>query len=125
MNSMKRLKEVREYLGLNQEEFALKIGTTRSSVANMEVGRVKVSEKTISSVCIAFGINREWLSKGIGSMFKDISIEEEIARACGRLNASDDSIFKVLFLAFSRMPQEYWDTLGNEIEKLIDEKRGK
>jgi transcriptional regulator with XRE-family HTH domain len=67
MNS--RVKEVREYFGLSQVQFAEKLNMSPGAIGNIEVGRSSVSDRTISLICNAFGINRSWFCTGDGEMF--------------------------------------------------------
>lgn len=76
-----RLKELRKKLGLNQEEFGLKIGLTRSAICNYENGSRAIMEQTIISICREFNVNRVWLVDGVGDMFTNLpeTIIDELA----------------------------------------------
>ena len=64
-----RFKQIREYFGLSQAQFAQKINRSPGGIGSIETGRSKVSDETIDSVCEVFGINRGWLVSGEGAMF--------------------------------------------------------
>ena len=61
MNVSERVKFLRKsILDLNQDEFSKKIGISRSNVANIEVGRINITDRTISDICREFNINEKW-----------------------------------------------------------------
>lgn len=67
----RRLKHLRESMFLSQKEFSEKAELSITLVSLMEKGEKRVSEKTINKICRAFGVNKEWLKSGIGSMYED------------------------------------------------------
>lgn len=70
-----RIKLLRkEYLNLTQQEFATKIKISRANLANIEVGRINITDRVISDICSAFNTNKKWLYTGNGEVFKDIEI---------------------------------------------------
>lgn len=76
MNS--RIKELRTKLKLTQEEFAEKLGATRSAIASIENDKCTVTTQMIKLVCITYNVNEQWLRTGKGEMFekKDESLED-------------------------------------------------
>ncbi len=69
MTISERVKFLRkEILNLNQDEFSKKLGISRSNVANIEVGRINITDRTISDICREFNISEEWLRNGTGEM---------------------------------------------------------
>ena len=70
MDSMKdRIKTIRTYFTLSQDQFAKKIGRTKAYISNVENGHSGMSRSTISSICTAFSVREEWLRDGTGEMF--------------------------------------------------------
>ncbi|MDR2447801.1 MAG: helix-turn-helix domain-containing protein [Treponema sp.] len=66
----KRVVELRKKLGLNQTDFAERIGFTRSFIALVETERNPLTEANIKLICHVFNVNEEWLRNGIGEMFQ-------------------------------------------------------
>lgn len=64
-----RIKKLRRYLDLTQQEFAEKIGTHRNNIAGYETGRRLPSEAVISLICKTFNVSDTWLRTGKGGMF--------------------------------------------------------
>ena len=65
-----RIKEIRKYYQLNQDDFGKKLGITRSVVVNIELGRAPIKNLLIDYVCDIYSINKEWLLFGTGEMLK-------------------------------------------------------
>ncbi|WP_270299914.1 helix-turn-helix domain-containing protein [Streptococcus parasanguinis] len=53
----KRIKELREYSGLSQEKFALKIGMDRTYYASVESGKRNISLRNIEKIANGFDIS--------------------------------------------------------------------
>lgn len=69
MTISERIKYLRKTLNLTQAEFANKIGLSRSNIANIEVSRIKVTDRTIKDICREFNVNEKWLCDEIGDIF--------------------------------------------------------
>lgn len=69
-NIKERIKEIRKYYQLNQDDFGKKLGITRSVVVNIELGRAPIKNLLIDHVCDIYSINKEWLLYGAGEMLK-------------------------------------------------------
>ncbi|WPB40005.1 helix-turn-helix domain-containing protein [[Clostridium] scindens] len=81
MEPNKRLKELRNVLGLSQEEMGKKLGVTRGALCKIELGSRKVTEQMALSICREFRVNYYWLTNGEGEMFIGTpqSVVDEIA----------------------------------------------
>lgn len=64
-----RLIELRNALGLKQNQIAKKLGVTNTAVCAWESGRRNLTEQVIRSICREFRVNYFWLTEGIGDMF--------------------------------------------------------
>ena len=112
-----RLKELRKALHLTQKAFAEKIGAKQNTIATYEMGRNNPSDPVIHSICIAFGVNENWLRNGVGDMFitpASFSLDEyaianslnkteiSIIRGCMELNPDTrQAIYNVFSNAFN------------------------
>ena len=67
-NINSRIKNLRKESGLNQKEFAKKIGLNQTGVSHIEQNGHNVSDSTIKAICYEFKINEIWLRKGIEPM---------------------------------------------------------
>lgn len=118
MELYERLKYLRkEVLNITQDEFSKKLNITRGNLASIEVGRIAFTSRNIKAVCTAYNINELWLLEGIEPIFRQQSIQEEIASYIGDILSADDNAFQKRFiLALSKLDNDGWDVL----EKLID-----
>ena len=67
MNSINsRIKDVRKESGLNQSDFAKKIGLTQRGVSHIEQEGHNASDVTIKSICQTFQKKKKWLRDGVG-----------------------------------------------------------
>ena len=78
-----RIKELRNVLGLTQQQFADQPGTSRANkrntIATYEQGKINPSDVSISLLCQEFDVNETWLREGSGDMFKhsdNISLQQ-------------------------------------------------
>lgn len=78
-----RVKKLRRYLGLTQEEFASRIEKARNTItiAEYETGKKELSNQDISLICYIFGARPDWLKYGTGEMLSKKNSEvDEIAK---------------------------------------------
>ena len=73
-----RIKELRKSLGLNQTEFADKLGIATSTISCYELGTRVPSDAIIKSICREYGVNETWLRTGAGEMRRSRSREAEL-----------------------------------------------
>lgn len=83
-----RIKQVRNYFHLTQQEFADRIKVKRNTVATYEMGRTKPSDSGVSIICREFNVNEEWLRTGEGEMFMPAPMDE-LQALVDRYNLSD------------------------------------
>lgn len=70
MTISQRIKYLRKnILNLTQDNFSEKIGLSRSNIANIEISRIKFTDRTIKDICREFNVNKEWLRYGSGEIF--------------------------------------------------------
>lgn len=88
MNKLDRIRFVRKTLGLNQVEFAQRIGLTQTAMSMIELGKSVLTEKNIKLICATFAVDENWLRTGVGEMFGSVSpYENELMGIFGKLTA--------------------------------------
>lgn len=103
-----RIKELRQALGLTQQEFADRIGVKRGAIANYEIGR-NASDTAVTLICREFHVDEHWLRTGNGEMFTSTTRDEEIMDFVGRATIGEGDDFKRRFLlALARLPEDRW-----------------
>lgn len=115
----KRIKELREYLGMSRTAFGEKLGISGDVVNNLERGRVEIKEDRIKLICSVFGVNEKWLRYGKGDMF--IEEDEEFSYICGKIGANDEKAKRAIMNYWQLSPSDrklFW----HFIEAIVEEK---
>ena len=115
-----RLKQLRQELGLNQEEFAKALKIGRSTIANYEAGTRAPISSVISLICKNWNVNETWLSTGEGDMFIEPDPEDELLRLANEL-AQDTSaeMKRRLVTAMLRLSPEQIETAIEWMRKTL------
>ena len=73
MSKNERVKNLRKFLDMSQEEFGKILGISKSGVSDIEAGRRSVTDQHIIMICqnpsLSPVVNPEWLRDGTGEMF--------------------------------------------------------
>jgi SOS-response transcriptional repressor LexA len=69
MTLAQRIKNLRKELGLNQTEFAQRIGITQTSLSQIEGEKNGISYDVYKSIVSEFNVDPMWLMDGLGTMF--------------------------------------------------------
>ncbi len=117
----KRLRELRRKLNMTQQEFADKIGVSRSNVGKYETGFSEPSAAALTLICREFNVNEEWLRNGTGNMFIKKERGDEIAEIVSKLLRDEDNTFKTKFITMlSELSVSDWEYLEKIARKLLD-----
>lgn len=118
-----RIKMVREYYRLTQDEFGKRIGSARNTIANYESGNRSPSNSVVLSICREFNVNEGWLRTGEGEMFVEMDKESELMVWAGSvLGGVDDSFKKRFVKMLSELDERDWETLEKIALKLYNKK---
>ena len=118
----KRIKELREALGLSQEEFGKSLELTRNYISLIENEQRNMSSQSIKVMCSMYNVNEEWLRTGSGEMFKSRTKEQEIGAFFNETMELDDENFqKKLISALTRLSVKDWENLAEIAKKLSDD----
>lgn len=124
MTTNERLKQLRQVLGLKQNEFGKKIGLTTSSISNIENGIRNVTDKHILILQIAFNVNKEWLLTGDGEIFVQEStlLLDEIVQKYNLTKVEIDIIRKYVELPPSTRHEllSFFSSLYNRPKEMDD-----
>lgn len=111
-----RIKKVRTDSGDNQEEFAQKIGITRSAISLYESGRRTVTEPTIKLVCSSYNVSYDWLKNGLGEPYIE---DDDVDALIATLLADEDSSVRAVFKACAKsLDEKDWNDILRIIQKL-------
>lgn len=119
-----RIKSLRKYLNMTQDDFSKQIGLSRNYIAQVEIGTKTPSERTISDICREFEVNEEWLRNGTGEMFIQKSKDEQISEMIGEIQMSGEDTFKHrLVSALANLDEDGWNALENLIDSIAQKKK--
>lgn len=102
-----RIKLIRKSEGITQLALAEKIGLKRNTIASYEIGTVAPSDRTISDICRAFGIDENWLRTGDGDMYAKLSEDTQLSNFMEQIKDSDDDFIKGFI-------KKYWELTDEE-----------
>lgn len=95
-----RIKEVRKNANLTQQEFADRLGISRSNIGNYENGSRVPIDAAVKLICAKFNVNETWLRTGEGDPYVQLSRQAEIARIVGSfMDASPEREALIVALA--------------------------
>lgn len=118
----KRIKELREALGLSQEDFGKSLELSRNYISLIENEQRNMSNQSIKVMCSMYHVNEEWLRTGTGTMFKSRTKEQEIGAFVSEMMALKDDNFQKKFVsALTRLTVKDWENLAEIAKKLLDE----
>lgn len=92
----KRIRLLRDTLGLSRNDFGAAIGVSGDVINNLERGRNKTptSHIFINHLCSVYNVNKEWLLTGIGEMFINTASITNEETAFKKLSCSALQILK-------------------------------
>ncbi len=124
MQSYERLKHLRkDVLKINQEEFGNNIGLSRGNIANIEIGRIRLTDRNIKLICSKYNVNEAWLRDGIEPIFREQTTDDEIAAFLGDTLANEDNDFKKqLISGLAQLDEDDWHVLEIIIDKIISKR---
>ena len=125
-----RIRELRKYLKLTQQEFADRLSLKRNTIATYEMGKAYPSDRTINDICEKYNVNIEWLRNGTGEMFKELPEEDEVAAYVSELLEDDEGnplydIIKEIMHTYSELTpksQEVIRDFSTQLLKNLKEK---
>ena len=124
MDTGERIKYLRkEILKMTQQEFSDSINISRSNLANIETGKVDLTDRVSSDISKKHDINLEWLINGSGEIRKKLNRQQEIAKFTASLFKSEENSFKSRFImALSELDESEWEVLENIANKIANKK---
>lgn len=113
-----RIKQIRQYYNMSQEEFGRKIGVTRSAISYLESGRSNLTERMLFTICATFDVRKEWIQTGQGEMFATRTVRQELAEYMGKLFKEDNPEKEKYALVVLKLLVDEWDLLSKNINTI-------
>lgn len=112
-----RIKELRKFLGLTQQEFATRLGSVQNTITGYETGRRTPSNQVIALICREFGVSEEWLRTGEGEMI--VPDEDLLTAFIEKVRAERKDSFKKRFvLNLAALDDFGWGMLERVMENM-------
>lgn len=80
-----------ESLGLKRNEFAKRLDLSSPFVSELCSGRKAPSDRTIAAICREFHVREDWLRTGEGSMYTQLTPDQERAVFLASVTAGESS----------------------------------
>lgn len=91
-----RIKILRDYLKLSQEELAKELGLKQGSYSDIERGKNALSGPVMELLRVKFGVNQVWIETGEGAMITSQpysqAINKQIAKPSGIIETLQEEI---------------------------------
>lgn len=116
-----RIAFIRKTLGINQDDFAKKIGLTKNYISLVETGGRVPSDRTVLDICREFNVNEFWLRTGEGEMFRQKTRAQEIADFAASLYENPTSFQAKLVTVLAKLEPEQWVLLEEKAMELFEE----
>ena len=105
-----RLNYLREKkLEISQEDLGNKIGVSRFSISNYELGKRNLTARVITDICREFGVNEIWLRTGEGgdeNMFTRVNEDDRYSLNLGKLSITENQIARNMLNAIAEASPE-------------------
>lgn len=112
-----RLKALRKTLKLSQTEFGKRLGMGIGVICNFEYGNTTPNELQLDLICRTYGCDRIWLETGDGEMFREPTIDEQIAGFVGDvLSDKGDEFQKRVMRILASLGPEGWKALSDFLD---------
>ncbi|MBC5786779.1 MULTISPECIES: helix-turn-helix domain-containing protein [Clostridiaceae] len=125
METFERIRLLRKkYLNMTQEEFSSNINISRANLGSIEVGRIRITDRVISDICIKYNVSEEWLRTGEGEPFIKLTRDEELMEWAGKVLSADSKSFQKRFVSMlSRLNESEWQVLEKMAIELTENKK--
>lgn len=103
-----RIKYVRKHYGLNQEEFADRMGLKQQTITAYECGNRTPSNAVVTAIVREYNCSEHWLRTGEGDPFPPLSEKERIAAFWGQIegDSPEAEATRELIEALAKMTPE-------------------
>lgn len=113
-----RIKTLRSELGLTQQAFAEKLGTSRNNIAGYETGTRIPSDAVVSLICNKFNVSEKWLRTGEGEPFVEKSRREQIIGYLNMLSDVSENVRNRFADALDAMDEDDWKVIRDVIDQI-------
>lgn len=113
----KRIRELREILGMSRAAFGEMLGVSGDVINNMERGRIEIKDDRVKLICKVFEVNEEWLRNGTPPMKKS-DIEDEFTEIAATIGEKDPKL-KQAIMDYWKLTDTDKELFWNFVDKFI------
>lgn len=106
-----RFKEIRIEQNLSQAAYGEQLKLAQGTIAQIEKGVRRVTERTLDDVCRIFGVRKEYILNGEMPKYETIIQEDEFMKAAAQISIENDTELMDFVI-------KYWK-LDDEKKKLL------
>lgn len=109
------IKQLRNSLGLTQQEFANRIGIKQGTLSMIEANKSNTSQQVLLSISREFGASLDWLENGKGEMYiiRNTSIIDQL-EATGKLTPKSREFLKYYLM----LPPDVQDLVATAVSQI-------
>ena len=117
-----RIASLRKELNLSQAKFAESVGLSRNFIGLVEGGERSLSDRSIDDICKVHHVNKEWLETGKGTMFVNLTRNQQIYEYANKVvSLPDDNFKKKFLLLLSNLSESDWERFETLFRMLSDD----
>lgn len=116
-----RIKKLRRFLDLTQQEFADRLGVSRGNIGAYETDRSNVGPAAFSLICRTFNVSEAWLRDGEGGedpVFVKRDRLDELETFVADLETQDPDFRHRLLTILAKFRPEQWELLEEMVQEL-------
>lgn len=118
-----RIKKIRKQEGLNQTEFAHKLGSTIGALSRYEIDKVIPNDVFIKHLCKVCHVNEDWLRTGNGEMYIATTDDEHFAELLGELLVSENDQIKDIITKTVDLDDRDLMIIHQLVDRLLEDKK--
>ena len=113
-----RVRKLRKSHALTQKEFGDSLSLAHSSICLLEKDKLGRIDRTITAICKEYGISKDWLLTGYGTMYieEDLTIIPQLANEFRKV----PSLFETATISAQHMNGNDWQNFNNFVIELED-----
>lgn len=119
-----RIKKIRLESNCTQQEFADRLGLSRSFIIQVEKGDRQASDRTIKDICNTFGVSELWIRTGEGDMKANILPLDEDALLVAKYTDPDTPLGKAylrILKIYDKYPAVQKAVVDDFINKFLEQ----
>lgn len=106
-------------LGVTKTKFAESIHVSSQFISSLCSGAKQPSDRTVSDICREYGVSLAWLEDGVGEMYVQRSMNEELGLMVATLMGEADESFRKRFIsAMMELPPAFWPEFEKFLKKI-------